>query len=134
MSGTFGLVRPFASSHWLARRVMRVKETPTLATTWKTIAVRIERPSEVALADFLAAIRSWLDHHCIMLADFRTKGDVFDALFDNPRDARLFERRFAAQPTSSVRARVTPRRSVSATTSSVAAPALGGLVPEGSAI
>jgi len=131
VSGTFGLVRPFASSHWLARRVMRVKETPTLATTWKTIAVRIERPSEVALADFLAAIRSWLDHHCIMLANFRGKTDVFDAVFDNPRDARLFERRFAIQPTISVPERVASRRPARTTISP--APTVGGLAPMGDA-
>jgi hypothetical protein len=101
-----------------------------MAGTWKTIAVRIERPSEVSPADFLAVIRSWLDHHCIMLADFRTKINAFDAVFDNPRDARLFERRFAAQ--SSIPARITSRRSISVTTSSIEAP-LGGLVPVGDA-
>jgi hypothetical protein len=104
-----------------------------MATTWKTITVRIERPPEVSLAEFFADIRAWLDHHCIMLADFRGKSDVFDALFDNPRDARLFERRFADQPTSSVRVPIASRRSVSATTSSIAAPAVGGLVPVGDA-
>jgi len=104
-----------------------------MATTWKTIAVRVKCPPEVSLAEFSADMRAWLDHHCIMLADFRGKGDVFDALFDNPRDARLFERRFAAQPTSSIPARITPRRSVGATTSSIAAPTLGGLVPVGDA-
>jgi hypothetical protein len=104
-----------------------------MATTWKTIAVRIERPSEVSPAEFSADIQAWLDHHCIMLADVSRKGDVFSALFDNPRDARLFERRFAAQPTSGIPTRVTPRPSVSATTSSTAAPSLGGLVPVGNA-
>jgi hypothetical protein len=105
-----------------------------MATTWKTIAVRIERPSEVSPAEFSADIQAWLDHHCIMLAAFSCKGDVFDALFDNPRDARLFERRFATQPTSSIPARITPRRSVGATASSTAAPSLGGLVPVGTAV
>ena len=104
-----------------------------MATTWKTIAVRVERPPEVSLAEFFADLRSWLDHHCIMLADFRGKGDVFDALFDNPRDARLFERQYADQPTSDVRVPIASRRSVSATTSSIAAPALDDLVPVGDA-
>jgi hypothetical protein len=81
-----------------------------MATTWKINAVRVKRQPEVSL----------------MLADFRGKGDVFDALFDNPWDARLFERRFANQPPSVVRAPVASRRSVSATTSSIAAPAFGG--------
>jgi hypothetical protein len=103
-----------------------------MATTWRTITVHVRRPPEVSLAEFFADMRAWLDHHCIMLADFRGKGDVFDALFDNPRDARLFERRFAAQSTRSVPARVAPPRLVSATTSSIEAP-LGGLIPVGDA-
>jgi hypothetical protein len=104
-----------------------------MATPWKTIAVRVKRPPEVSLAEFSADMQAWLDHHCIMLADFRGKGDVFDALFDNPRDACLFERQFADQPTSGFRVPTASRRSVSATTSSIAAPALGGLVPVGDA-
>ena len=88
-----------------------------MATTWQTITVQVRRPPEVSLGEYFAAIRMWLDHHCIMLADFRGKGDVFDALFDNPRDACLFERRFAAQPTNSVR--IAWRRSFRATMSSI---------------
>jgi hypothetical protein len=104
-----------------------------MATTWKTITVRIERPPEVSLAEFFADMRAWLDHHCIMLADFKGKGDVFDALFDNPRDARLFERRFAAQSMGSVPTRIAPPRLVGATASSIEAAALGSLVPVGDA-
>ena len=46
-----------------------------------------------------------------------------DTLLVNPRDARLFERRFAARPTSKIPARVAARRLVSATKSSIGAPA-----------
>jgi hypothetical protein len=42
-----------------------------MATTWQTITVRVERPPEASLGDFFAIMRSWLDHHCIMLADFK---------------------------------------------------------------
>jgi hypothetical protein len=81
-----------------------------MATTWKTIAVRVERPPEVALAKFFADMRSWLDHQCIIPAEFRgvtlaDQSGVFDVLFDNPRDACLFGRRFAAQPALCVSAR-----------------------------
>jgi hypothetical protein len=93
--------------------------------------VRIARPPEVAPADFLAVIRTWLDHHCILLADFKPKTDALVAVFDNPRDARLFERRFAVQPTSGVPDRVTSR--VPASNLSVAAATAGGLVPVGDA-
>lgn len=87
-----------------------------MATTWEAITVRVERPSEVPLGEFFAEMRSWLDHHCIMLADFRAvtlanKSGVFDALLDNPRDALLFGRRFAAQPTSDVLARIASHQS-----------------------
>lgn len=94
-----------------------------MATTWKTIAVRVERPTEIPLGEFLADMRSWLDHRCILLADFKavpSKSGVFDALFDNPRDALFFGRRFAAQLPSSVPVRAAVRRSVIATTSSIA--------------
>ena len=40
-----------------------------------------------------------------MLVDLRRNADVFDAVFDNLRDARLFEHRFAAQPTPDARPR-----------------------------
>jgi hypothetical protein len=104
-----------------------------MGTPWKTIAVRIARPPEVAPADFLAVIRSWLDHHCILLADFKTKTDALVAVFDNPRDARLFERRFAVQTTSGVADRATFRVPVKASSFSVATPTVGGLVPVGDA-
>jgi hypothetical protein len=104
-----------------------------MAPTWKTIAVRIARPPEVSPADFLAAIRSWLDHHCILLADFKSKTNAFDAVFDNPRDARLFERRFAVQPPSGVPGRVASRLPVKATSFSVAAPTVSDLVSVGDA-
>jgi hypothetical protein len=51
----------------------------------------------------LTAMNAWLDHNCILPADLKlislstTKG-IFDAAFDNPREARLFARRFAGQP------------------------------------
>jgi hypothetical protein len=94
-----------------------------MATTWQTITVRIERPAEVSLGEFFAAMRSWLDHHCIILADFRMvtlvdKSGVFDALFDNPRDARLFGCRFGPQPASGVPELVKSRWRVSAIASS----------------
>jgi hypothetical protein len=95
-----------------------------MSTTWKTISVRVERPPEVSLAEFFADMRSWLDHNCIILADFRgvtlaDRNGVFDAVFDNPRDARLFERRFAPRPTGSVPARIAARPSIVATASSI---------------
>jgi hypothetical protein len=95
-----------------------------MATTWKTITVRVERPPETSLGEFFANMRSWLDHHCIMLADFRNvtlvdRNDAFDVLFDNPRDALLFGRRFAAQPASNVATGRASRPSIIATTSSV---------------
>jgi hypothetical protein len=85
-----------------------------VATTLKTVAVRIERPPETSLGDFFAIMRSWLDHHCIMLADFKAvtlenKSDVFDVYLDNPREALLFGRRFGVHET-----RVIPARKVSA--------------------
>jgi hypothetical protein len=82
----------------------------------KTTVVRIERPFDVPRADFVASIRSWLGHQCIILAD-DLKGvalaniDGVDAEFDNPRDARLFERRFVSQPIVS---RLLPRVSIMA--------------------
>jgi hypothetical protein len=95
-----------------------------MATTWQTITVRVERPSEASLGDFLKVLRSWLDHHCIILADFQdvtvpNKSGVFDAVFDNPRDALFFGRRFAGQPTNNVPVRIASRRSIEATTSSI---------------
>jgi len=53
-----------------------------------------------------------------MPADFKAvtlanKSGVFDVRLDNPRDARLFRRRFGVQPTSNVPARRVSRRSIS---------------------
>jgi hypothetical protein len=98
-----------------------------MATTWEMITVRVERPPETPLGDFFAEMRSWLDHHCIMLADFRAvtlanKSGVFDVLLDNPRDARLFGRRFAAQPTSNVLTNVSGRKA--------SRPAVGVAMPD----
>src|ERR1700683_1900803 len=95
-----------------------------MATTWKTITVRVERPPEISLGEFFAELRSWLDHHCIIPAEFRgvtlaDKNGVYDVLFDNPRDAGLFERRFATQPTISVPASIASRPSIGATKSSM---------------
>ena len=95
-----------------------------MATTWKTVSVRVERPPEVSLAEYFADMRSWLDHNCIILADFRgvtlaDRNGVFDALFDNPRDALLFGRRFAPRLLSSVPARIASRPSLVATASSI---------------
>jgi hypothetical protein len=76
--------------------------------------VCVERPPETSLGDFFAIMRSWLDHHCIILADFKAvtlenKSDVFDACLDNPRDALPFGRRFGVHKT-----RVVPARKVTA--------------------
>jgi hypothetical protein len=92
-----------------------------MATTWETSAVRVERPPETSLADFFADMRSWLDHQCIIPAEFRGitlagKSGVFDVLFDNPRDARLFGRRFAAHPAGSVPVRIDSHPQVNAGT------------------
>ena len=80
----------------------------------KTTIVRVERPSDVSPADFVASIRSWLSHQCIMLANLESVAladieGIFVAEFDNPRDARLFARRFVTQPIFS---RPRPRVSV----------------------
>jgi|HubBroStandDraft_4_1064222.scaffolds.fasta_scaffold271239_2 hypothetical protein len=92
-----------------------------MASTRKTTAVRVERPRDASLADFFANMRSWLDHQCIMPAEFRgvtlaNKGGVFDVLFDNPRDALLFGRRFAAQSARNVSLRRASLRPINATT------------------
>ena len=100
-----------------------------MSIIWKTTAVRVTRPPEVLLAEFFAVMRMWLDHHCIMLADFRDNGDGFDALFDNPRDARLFRRRFAIRPTSAAPARTIPTRLPSVAVHSKETPILGDLIP-----
>ena len=52
-----------------------------MATTWQTTTVRVNRPHELSLGEFFADMRSWLDHHCIMLADFTGKNDVLDVQF-----------------------------------------------------
>lgn len=85
-----------------------------MSNAWKATIVRIERPSDVSPADFLASIRAWLSHQCIMLANLESVAaadieGIFDAEFDNPRDARLFARRFVTQPVFS---RPQPRVSI----------------------
>ena len=69
----------------------------------KTTIVRVERPSDASPADFVVSIQSWLSHQCIMLANLESIAvagieGIFAAEFDNPRDARLFARRFVTQP------------------------------------
>jgi hypothetical protein len=71
-----------------------------MATAQQPITVLVERPPETTLGDFLAEMRAWLGHHCVVLANFKgitspTKHDIFEVTFDNARDAQLFERRFA---------------------------------------
>jgi hypothetical protein len=90
-----------------------------VATPWQATTVRVERPPETSLENFSAGMRSWLSHHCI-LADFKSvpllgKSGVFDVVFDNPRDAALFERRFAGQSTGDVSAHAAARGAVTAT-------------------
>jgi hypothetical protein len=90
-----------------------------MATTWQTITVRVERPPETTLDEYFADMRTWLDHHCIILTDFRgvtapNGRGVFAAQFNNPRDALHFARRFSAQP-----AHIASRRSIIENTSSV---------------
>ncbi|HEV2187552.1 MAG TPA: hypothetical protein VGR70_10105 [Stellaceae bacterium] len=86
-----------------------------MASTWKTTVVRVECPPVVSLAEFLATMRTWLDHHCIVLVDDLKRvigrDGAFDAEFDNPRDARLFGRRFADRPTPLARRRTVPKPS-----------------------
>jgi len=98
-----------------------------MSTTWKITTVSISRPPELPLAEFFAVMRRWLDHHCIMLADFRGRGDGFEALFDNARDARLFERRFAVRSTTAP-ARIAARRPAAVTAPSSEMAVLGDLV------
>ena len=100
-----------------------------MSTTWKITTVRISRPPELLLGEFFADMRMWLDHHCIMLADFRGRGDGFEALFDNARDACLFERRFTARSTSIVPARVASYPSLTVTAPSNEMPVFGDLIP-----
>jgi len=68
----------------------------------RTTAVRVKRPAKVSPAEFVASMMVWLDHQCILLADLKVVGanaeGLYDAEFDNPRDANLSARRFAGQP------------------------------------
>jgi hypothetical protein len=94
-----------------------------MATTWETITVRVQRPPEIPLGEFFGDMRIWLDHHRVMLANFNgvtlaNKSGVFEAQFDNPRDALLFKRRFAAQPTNIVPVRMASRESIIAAAAS----------------
>jgi hypothetical protein len=82
-----------------------------MSSAWKTTIVRVERPPDVLPADFLVTLRSWLSHHCIVLANFDSVvltdiEGIFVAEFDNPRDARQFVRRFTIQRISHPRPRV----------------------------
>ena len=100
-----------------------------MSTTWKITTVSISRPPELPLAEFFAVMRTWLDHHCILLADFRGRGGGrFDALFDNARDARLFERRFTTRSTSIVPARAAAHPALTVTAYPKEIPVLGDLV------
>lgn len=77
-----------------------------MSNAWKTTIVRVKRPPDVSPADFLALLRSWLSHHCIVLANFDSVvladiEGIFVAEFDSPRDARQFARRFRIPPTLS---------------------------------
>lgn len=63
-----------------------------------TAVVRVTHPPEMTRAEFLASMRVWLDHQCIVPAHFLSGPErIFDVAFDNPRDARLFARRFAGR-------------------------------------
>lgn len=65
----------------------------------ETTVVRVTHPPEMTRAEFLVSMRAWLDHQCIVPAHLLPGPErEFDAAFDNPRDARLFARRFAGQP------------------------------------
>ena len=70
----------------------------------KTTVVRVARPTEASPAGFVNSMRAWLDHQCILLVDLKAASslenaeDLFDAEFDNPRDAELFARRFGGEP------------------------------------
>ena len=103
-----------------------------MATTWKTTAVRVERPPGVSPAEFVAIIETWLSHQCILLAGGKAKTNTFHAVFDNPRDARLFKRRFAVRPISRIPLRDVSHPPGKATSAPVAVPpGVGGLVPVG---
>jgi hypothetical protein len=104
-----------------------------MATSWKTTRVRIERPVGISPADFLAIIWSWLHHQCILLADFSTKTEAFEAVFDNPRDAQLFKRRFAVRRTTDIADRNASHWPSNAPSAPAATPIAGGLVPIGDA-
>ena len=96
-----------------------------MAATWKTIVVRVERPPEASLAEFFVDMRSWLDHRCIIPAEFKgvtlaNKGGVFDVLFDNPREALLFGRRFGAESMGSDPVLIPSRQPTVATGASIA--------------
>jgi len=76
--------------------------------------VRVRCPAEASAAEFVASMGAWLDHQCILLADLRVVSlanteDLFDAEFDNPRDASIFARRFAGQSVLSTRSPRTDR-------------------------
>src|SRR5215472_11466218 len=81
-------------------------EEEIVANADSTTVVRVSLPAKASRAELLASLSAWLDHQCILVADLRlvslsTTEGIFDAAFDNPRDARLFARRFAGQPITS---------------------------------
>jgi hypothetical protein len=73
-----------------------------MATGWGHASVRVARPPEVSLGDFLGEMREWLDHHRVTTVDFRSapaeRRGEFEIRFNSLADARLFGQRFA--PTS----------------------------------
>lgn len=74
-----------------------------MANADKTTIVRVSLPAKASRVELLASMSAWLDHQCILLAALKlislsTTEGIFDATFDNPRDARLFARRFVGQP------------------------------------
>lgn len=90
------------------------REGAIMSNARKTTIVRVERPFDVSPADFLASLRSWLSHHCIVLANLDSVAladieGIFVAEFGNPRDARQFARRFRIQP---ILSRPQPRVSI----------------------
>jgi hypothetical protein len=92
------------TSFYLPNRIRAgAPESGIMSNAWKTTIVRVKRPPDVSPVDFLASLRSWLSHHCIVLANFDSVvradiEDIFVAEFDSPRDACQFARRFVIPP------------------------------------
>ena len=69
-----------------------------MATIFDTNAVCIERPPEIGLGNFFAAMRSWLDHQSIEPLEFkRIAPRGFELRFKSFREATLFDQRFGDQ-------------------------------------